>query len=132
MRRNYYRDEYIEMWTEDGILYHVYGEDAEINITIAQHITKNRIKISEGKSWPLLTDARNLRSIDKEARDYWSTPGEGMQFLLAGALVINNPILKLLGNAFTRINRPPRPFRLFTDYNSAKAWLEYYKSVNVN
>ena len=132
MRKNYYKDEFVEMWTEDGIMYHVYGEDVGINLELAKHITRNRIRISEGISWPLLTDSRSLKSIDKEARDFWSKPGEGIQFLSAGALIINNPILRLLGNAFVKLDKPPKPFQLFTDYKSALSWLDQYKSHKLN
>jgi hypothetical protein len=129
MRNNYYKDDFIEMWIEDGILYHVYPKDLEITLPVARHITQTRIKISEGKSWPLLTDARRLKSIDKDSRDFWAKD-EGLQYLTAGVVLINSPILKLLGNAFIFIDKPTKPLKLFTNQEAALKWLEHYKRVN--
>jgi hypothetical protein len=129
MINNHYKDEFIEMWTENGILYHIYPQDIEITLPIARHITQNRIKISEGQSWPLFTDARRLKSIDKESREYWSKD-EGLKYLTAGVVIISSPILSLLGNAFVFINKPTKPLKLFTNQSAALKWLEHYKRVN--
>jgi hypothetical protein len=129
MINNHYKDDFIEMWTENGILYHVYPNGLEITLPVARHITQNRIKISGGKSWPLLTDARRLKSIDKEAREFWAKD-EGLQYLTAGVVLINSPILKLLGNAFIFIDKPAKPLKLFTNQEAALKWLEHYKRVN--
>jgi hypothetical protein len=126
---NYFKDQFIEMWIEDGILYHIYQPDLEITVPVAAHITLHRIEISEGKSWPLLTDARRLKSIDKKSRDYWST-GDGLRFLTAGAVIINGPVQSLLGNALIFLSKPTKPLKLFSNYDSALKWLEHYKRVN--
>ena len=130
MKKNYYKDQYIELYIEDGIMYHIYGENVEIDLEIARHITLKRIEASEDKSYPMLIDSRFLKSLSKDARQYWSKDPDAQKYVIAGAGLIYNPIYSLIGNAFIKINNPVKPFRLFTDKTTALQWLEYYKWLN--
>ena len=130
MKLNYYKDKYIELYVEDGIMYHVYGKDVVITLEIAQHITQKRIEASGGFSYPLLIDSRDFKSMSKEARHYWSKSQDAQKYVLAGAGLIYNPIYSLIGNAFLMIDKPIKPFKLFTEKAAALKWLDHYKNVN--
>jgi len=131
MPDTFYKNEHVEMWVEDGILYHKYSPKLVITLSIAIEITRQRILMSEGKKFPLLVDARLLNYISKDAREYWSV-GEGIAYLSAGAFVIGNSIHKIFGNMFLTVNRPPLPAKLFTEVSAGVQWLQKFKENNTS
>ncbi len=75
-----------------------------------------------GKKFYVLTEAEDLFSITKEARE----TGASKEFAAdveAVALYSNNFSLKLLGNLYIKINKPIVPTRLFDDRQKAEDWL---------
>ena len=62
-------------------------------------------------------------SVTKEAREYGNSE-EAYKYLKASAIVCNTLAHRILGNFFIKIQRPPRPTRMFNDLKSAIAWLE--------
>jgi hypothetical protein len=83
------------------------------------------IKLSGGKTPPLLVDLREITSIDKSARDHFAMrnrkPG-----ICAIAMLIKSPLSKVIGNFFLGINMPSVPTQLFTSEEKAILWLKKY------
>ena len=114
---------YISLRIEDGIMY---GKWKNIHITlpIARETVSERIRFSEGVSYPALIDASALKGGDKEAREYLAK--EGSELIKAGALLVNSIFTKTLVNVFMLINKPPVPTKMFTDEEKAKEWLKQF------
>jgi hypothetical protein len=127
-KKNYFENEYTQMWIEDEILYLVYKPNLITTINVAKKIVEDRLKISNGLSRPIFLDARNLVSVDRASMKYYKTK-ESMQHASAGAFLINHPIARFIGNIFLNIDKPPIPAKIFTDKAKALQWLEYYKGI---
>lgn len=111
---------------EDGIMVIQFLVDKFL-LEHAQLVVHTRIAASNGKSYPLLVDARKVSSITKEARDYFATD-EGSELVNASALLLGSAVNKFLGNFFLQISKPKIPLRLFTDYEEAKSWLKQFRT----
>lgn len=115
---------YMTLWNEQNILFCTYADNLAIDLDIATHCVNSRLRFSKGVSYPLLVSLKGVRSVNKEARDYLAE--DGSRLITAGALLINSPLTKILGNIFLRINNPSSPARLFTDEAEAITWLKKY------
>ena len=62
-------------------------------------------------------------NVTQEARRYAATE-ESNQYTLADAYIIKSLALKIMGNFYLKVDRPPVPTRLFKDFESALEWLE--------
>lgn len=129
MKENVYEDEYSKMWIENGIGYQVYKKDLRLNLDIAKDMVKKRIESFNGIARPVFVDARNLVSVDENTRKYFGSE-EASELIIAGAVLIDNPINKWLGNVFLILTPPPIPAKLFTNKYKAFSWLEPFKYMN--
>ena len=113
-----------KMWLgEDGLLYVVVLLDAEITGVDAQENLEVEIQLAGGQSRPMLVDARQVKSLSREARDIFA--GEAYnKLVLAIAIIIGSPMTKAIGNLFLGINKPGYPTKLFTSEDDAIAWLK--------
>jgi hypothetical protein len=117
-------NEYVSMWIEDGILFSDYKKKLVIDLDVARMIVKDRLDFTAGKSYPIVIDFSNLKSADKQARDYMNDPEGGLKGLLAGAFVSNNAVATLFINLYLRINKPTVPAKFFTSRVEAIEWLK--------
>lgn len=113
---------------EDGILFCSYKRLLTIDLDIAKMIVKDRLDFTEGKSYPIVIDFSNLKSANKEARDYMNDPEGGLKGLLAGAFVSNNVVATLFINLYLKINKPTVPARFFTSKEEALNWIRKIKA----
>lgn len=74
---------------------------------------------------PFLADIRGVKSADKGARQWGSSP-EAKEITLASAILTGSLMSKMIGNIFYQLNKPPYPFRMFTNRNEAVAWLKQF------
>lgn len=111
---------------ENGILFiewkisHYEVEDVELGI-------KKRFELSEGKSYPVLSDFRTVKSGSREARQRLSEKDAG-EGIIAVAVIIKSNVQKVLYNFFNKIYKDPSPTKLFTKYEDAIEWLQQYKT----
>ena len=97
------------MWLdEDGITHQVFHNGAEISLADVQELLHERKRLLNGSKGPIFSDIRSIKSVSKEARDS-STDDEGIQITTAFAILIGNPVSRMIGNFTLRINRPPYP-----------------------
>lgn len=93
------------------------------------HITRDDAKaavdlgwvLQEGAVRPVIVDFRTIRSIDRDAREYYAGP-EVTSRTTAVALLVGNPLTRAIGNFFFGLNKTGHTLRLFADEPSAVAW----------
>lgn len=80
-------------------------------------------EMMQGMTAPVavLVDSTRLRSQSKEAREYLGG-AEGARLSLAVAVVVG-PVSKVIGRFMMRSRKPLYPLELFSDEESAVAWL---------
>ncbi|HEX8516211.1 MAG TPA: STAS/SEC14 domain-containing protein [Bacteroidia bacterium] len=110
----------------DGIIRTKAKPFADVTLKEAKENSVAVNSLTGGKAAVLLVDSRDIRSISKEARDYFSMNNRE-SFIVAFALVIDSPLSRIIGNFFMGLNKPRVPARLFTDEKEAINWLKRFK-----
>lgn len=126
----YTENEYAEYWIEDGIIIERFKPHLILlNLKVAAKVVEDRLKISAGKTMPMLIDINNAQSIDKVTREYFSS-GKALDYLSATALLVDDYIAWFGGNLFLKINKPPIEMEVFKVRSKAIAWLQNFKELN--
>jgi len=129
MKQNHFKNEYVEMWLENGIIHVVHSPYVTINLEIAKLNVAARLEIAEGKTYPLFADVTKAKTMTKEARQYLSA-GDGIRGISAGAFLIKTQIEAFLVNSWLRIYPMSLPTKMFSEKEAALAWLETFKRIN--
>ena len=111
--------------TYDSIVRGVFLDGAEVAYEDAVENVAATARLTGGRRVPVLVDLRKCRSQSTEARAFLAGP-EALAVTLALAMVMDNPLSRMLGNFFMGFNRPPIPIRLFTNVTEAEAWLRTF------
>ena len=82
-------------------------------------------KLLGGKMLPVVSDTRGIRSDTPEVRNYYSSP-EGSKYIRAMGIVIDSLAMRMIGNFFIRVNKPPYPCKLFNKMEEAERWIMQY------
>lgn len=119
-------NDYVKIWIEDGIIHNIYKPNLEINLAVAKIMVRDRLRVSDGITYPLFVDISNLISVDIGAREYLSG-GEATKLISAGAFYTTTPIAKFAGKLFLDVNQPKTPAQIFSDKQEALDWLQQFK-----
>ncbi|MDQ4139831.1 MAG: hypothetical protein M3142_04835 [Bacteroidota bacterium] len=120
---------YVTMIIQNGIFHAYYKELAVLDLNFAKEAVKERLEFFENTAYPCLFDVTKVKETTKEARDYMAN--EGNELVLASAMVVTNPMLKMMANFYIMVNKPKNPTRLFTDKDSALQWLNHFKTPSL-
>jgi hypothetical protein len=108
--------------TADNICCTQVKPNAVIELKDAVQNRADVISIAMSKIPPILVDLREIKSISREARDYFSMKNHEPQ-VSAIAMVVRSPLSKVIGNFFLGVNKPVVPTHLFTSAEKAYHWL---------
>ena len=116
---------YIEL--EDDLMIGTYKKNLKINLDMAKEIVKTRLEFANHKPVVTLIYNQGVISMDKKARDYLSS-NEGIQGIIAAAIVLDSPFGSFLGNFFLSVTKPKIPARIFSKKEEALKWLARFRS----
>jgi hypothetical protein len=108
---------------EFGFLRSSYKRATDNTLAEAQKIVHSMRVLGGGIRRPVLVDFRGMRSMDREARDYFAGP-ETAAVISAAAILVDSSLETAIGNLFTRLGKSLVPTRLFTSEPRAVAWLK--------
>ena len=123
----YFQNEYTEIWIENGVLFSAYAKDLKVNLEIAKICVAERLKLCDGKSYPMMVYGANLRQMDKEAGKFLRS-GDAIKGILAGAFVVDSQFDYLVMSFFVMIFNPQPAAKLFMDDKKALEWLQQHKA----
>jgi hypothetical protein len=112
----------VRFWLgSDGIIYdetymkgHIEGEHMRRGLAAIRELT-------HGRPTPLIAVASRIASASPEARAVLT--GKEATALISGmAVVITNPVVRIVMNFARRVAPPPYPMELFDTLESAQAW----------
>ena len=112
-----------EAWVEaDGTL--VLRFDAECRLTESgtKEMADAHVELADGSARLVLADVRGLISADRGSRQIASGPNV-TRATSRLAILVGNPVTRVLGNFFLKVSTPKYPTRIFNDETSARAWL---------
>jgi hypothetical protein len=114
-----------EVWIdEDGILYQDYPPGTEITIEDSLGELKiYRTTFCKEVRRPIIVDISNIKTVSKESRDIYSS-NETAEILSAAALIVSNPVSRIMGNFYMGISKTMMPVRMFATTKEAKNWLK--------
>jgi hypothetical protein len=115
-----------KLWLgEDGIVRIIHKPDAEVTLESAKETMEAYLKIYQGKKRPLFVDTKMMKSLAREARQYYAGE-EAAKVASAVALMVDTPVSKVLGNFYIGLSKPHLPSRLFSSDSEALEWLKGY------
>ncbi|MCK0159051.1 hypothetical protein [Allomuricauda sp. F6463D] len=106
----------------DNLLHVIYKKDHMIDLEAAQIIVRDRMKVQEGLSMPVLCDIREIRMVNKPARDYFAM--EGSLLVKALAFLIDPPVTDVISAFYLGTHLVSFPTASFTDKAEAIAFLK--------
>jgi hypothetical protein len=110
-------------WLDDeGILHGVAADDVTHTLAQAKEQLELQRAMAGDVARPFLMDIRTAAGLERDARTFYAGR-DAAKVLRATALLIGSPLSRALGNFFLGLNKPHMPTRLFTDEESAMAWL---------
>jgi hypothetical protein len=110
---------------DEGIIHIHILAGSEITITDAVLIVEAMAKIGGGKKFPVLIDAGEFASVDKEVRQF-SASSEANLYTLADAIAFYNLGQKLIAKFYLDHNHPMVPTRIFSEKQDAINWLKTF------
>lgn len=110
---------------EEGIITIHLNANSEITLSDALLIFEAMEKLSKGKKRPILIEAGELCSIDKDVREF-SASEESNLFTLSDAIAYNSLAQKMIANFYINTNNPTVPTKLFPETESAMIWLKTF------
>lgn len=120
-------------WFEEGILCSVSKPDApKLTPEQEKEETEKLIAKYGKKKFCMLIDGKHIKPSTKEER---RKAAETLpQFVNAIAIIVHNPLGRIVVNLFVGLQKPPYPLKIFkpSEEDKAKEWLKQYFGVNLN
>lgn len=116
---------YFTWMGEDGIARTKAKPNVPITLNHAIENTKVVTSFFLGKKFPILIDSTDIKSMNREARDHFSTRGRDSKTNAFG-IIVSSPISRVVGNFFLGINKPEVPTKLFDNEEAAIKWLKQF------
>lgn len=109
---------------EDGILHIRYPQDFNLTLDVMERVHEQRLEIID-EPCPVLVYADTVAAAEYEAQQFASR--EDVAALVLGmAVIVKSVFTRAMADLFMRFHKPPYPFRLFRDEESALLWLRQY------
>ena len=105
----------------DELMHIIYKKDLCIDLRAAQLIVRDRMMLQKGREMPVLCDIREVRRVNKPARDYLAL--EGSQWISALAFLIHPPVTDVISSIYLGTHAQTIPTRSFTKKADALAYL---------
>lgn len=127
IKTNNYGD-ILNLYFENGILVGEFAKDLDVDLKTAKRIVQARKEISNYQPCLILVDVTSVKSVSKEARDYFGSK-EGSSHLIASAIYSNSKLSNFLANFLIKVNllKSEAPIKLFDNREKAMKWLEQFK-----
>ena len=91
-------------------------------VTMTEHLNGLRLLDLTNNGVLLLVDLNNLIGVTKEARTMVSNP-HMTKTHKAVAMLVSNPLTRLIASFFLGLNKPKFPIKSFTNSDDAILWL---------
>ena len=127
MEQNKQKTSHGEVWMdEEGILYQDYSPGTELKLEDSlEELNIYRTTFCKEEKRPIIVDLSNIKTVSKESRNIYSSEEMG-DTISAAALIVSNPVNRIIGNFYMGINKTKMPVRMFSGTRDAKNWLKDY------
>lgn len=88
--KNYTENDMATMWLENDVLFFIWKEQVSIDLSGAKKVVADRIRVQQGRPYPVLCSLKGLKNVEKEAWRYLSN--EGTDMVQSLVLVATTPL----------------------------------------
>ena len=110
---------------EDNILRTECFPNTIMTLEDGKESTRISAEMVNYQALPLLCDLTNVVKMSQECRKHFSGAEHAETFSKC-ALIVTNPISRIIGNFFIGLNKPLKPTRLFTSKEDGLKWLKSF------
>jgi hypothetical protein len=107
----------------DGIMYISAIPESDVVIDDAVENVAVSIKMAKGKKYPALVNMKKVRSITRDAREYFAGE-EARKPVINLAMLVGSPLSEMMGNLFMKLSKPQFSTKMFTSEEKAIEWLK--------
>jgi hypothetical protein len=111
---------------KEGIMHIHIKRGCDLELPDAELIVSAMGKLGKGKKYPVLIDAGNFSSIDKETRIFSASMKSNI-YTMADAIAYCNLAQRLIAEFYLRHDRPVVPTAVFSTQKEAMEWLSQFK-----
>ncbi len=108
---------------QDGTVVIRFHQGTRLSAPLTEEVVRAHIRLARGQKRPVLADVRGLVSADRASREL-AASASIVAVSSRMAIVVGNPVTRMLGNFFLRVTTPAYPTRIFDDEERARAWLK--------
>ena len=119
-------DKSIVELTNDGVMCIHIKPDSDVELRDAVLIVEAMGKLGNQKKYPVLIDAGEFSSVDKETRIFAASI-ESNIYTMADAIAYCNLAQQLMAQFYLKYNKPTVPTKVFADRDEAMTWLKTFK-----
>lgn len=119
--QNYFENDFTQYMLVDNIVHIIYKKGVFIDLQASKRIVRDRLMFQEERAYPVICDIRQLRKVDKAARDYLAL--EGSLLIKALAFIIEPPVSDVMTRFYLMTNHPEIPTATFREISKALAYL---------
>lgn len=116
-------DEAILGLRDDGIVHVFYKAHSELDVPLQIKLVNLYDELTDGKKARFIFQADEYCTITKEARDN-AVNLESRSAVRASAIIVQNVAYKLIADFYLKFNKPKSPYKVFSDFDQAVAWLK--------
>ncbi len=106
----------------DGTIVLRFDPDCRVDERDAVEVVATHVALARGSRRPVLADMRGMISADRGTRELAAGP-DVTAATSRLAILVGNPVTRVIGNFFLRVSSPKYPTRIFSDETLARAWL---------
>ncbi|MFN6945324.1 MAG: hypothetical protein ACK4ND_10275 [Cytophagaceae bacterium] len=117
-----FKNSYVEIWKEDGIVYACFLNNCSIDLKKAKIIVQERLNMHEGIECPVIVFG-NIKYADRHAMNHMSQ-GDAIKLVTAVAIIVSNPAQKVMASFYQIIGNPKTQLKIFLKKNEAIEWLK--------
>ena len=107
---------------EDGIVQIFVKPGAVYTLVEAKQTLAGIDQVSNGKLRPVLVDFRNIKTMERAAREELAA----CQGVTSAALLIDSALSRMIGNVLITFSKPTLPARIYNSEAAAIEWLKEF------
>ena len=108
---------------KDQVLYAKVKSNCQLNMDDIRQIEELMDSNYPGQQFFNLFDFPSFSNLDSEVRD-WASDKSGNSRTLADAIVIYSLPQRMIANFYLKVNKPPKPTKIFSTMEDALVWLK--------
>lgn len=120
---NYVDQDFSILFEDDIVFVDYFIEHGTYDVV--DRAIKKKLELFHGKSFPVVSDMRNVKTSTRESRQRMSEPDAAIG-VKAVAVIINSRVQKVMFNFFSAINKRPAPARVFANKEDAVKWAKRF------